>query len=378
MECGYYDRGECRSCTVIEVPYARQLARKQELVRELVDAHGAPRWLEPVASAERGFRNKAKMVVAGEVGSPTLGILDGAAGVDLRDCPLYPEPVTRALHTLAEFIGRVRLLPYDVAKRRGEIKHVIVTGNPEGRLMVRFVLRSTRQLPKIAENLDLLRELVPAADVVSVNIQPEHKAVLEGPEEILLSEQSELVMRLNGIDLRVRPRSFFQTNTAVTEQLYRQVAQWVDAVGPASVWDLYCGVGGFALHVAGPGREVVGTEISEEAVASARDTARAMGLPQDGPGSVRFLADDAAATPADLPGTPELAIVNPPRRGLDASLCAWLETSSVGHAVYSSCNATTLARDLARMPSLRPVEARLLDMFPHTGHYEVAVLLRRG
>ena len=76
MECGYYDRGECRSCTVIEVPYARQLARKQELVRELVDAHGAPRWLEPVASAERGFRNKAKMVVAGEVGAPTLGILD--------------------------------------------------------------------------------------------------------------------------------------------------------------------------------------------------------------------------------------------------------------------------------------------------------------
>lgn len=113
-------------------------------------------------------------------------------------------------------------------------------------------------------------------------------------------------------------------------------------------------------------------------MASARDTARAMGLPDEGPGSVRFLADDAAATPADLPGTPELAIVNPPRRGLEASLCAWLENSSVDHVVYSSCNATTLARDLGRMPSLRPVEARLLDMFPHTGHYEVAVLLRRG
>ncbi|WP_270259667.1 23S rRNA (uracil(747)-C(5))-methyltransferase RlmC [Kocuria marina] len=379
MECGYYDRDLCRSCTVIEVPYARQLARKQQLVRELVDAHGEPRWLEPVASAEAGFRNKAKMVVAGTVGAPTLGILGrGGRGIDLRDCPLYPEPVTRAIHALAEFIARVRLLPYDVAKRRGELKHLIVTGNPDGRLMVRFVLRSTGQLAKIQDNMDLLRELVPHADVVSVNIQPEHKAVIEGPEEILLSRQGELIMPVNGIDLRVRPRSFFQTNTRVTEQLYRQVADWVDAVDPASVWDLYCGVGGFALHVAAPTREVVGTEISAEAVASARDTARAMGLPDDGPGSVRFLADDAAATPADLPGTPELAIVNPPRRGLDASLCAWLENSSVGHVVYSSCNATTLARDLGRMPSLRPVEARLLDMFPHTGHYEVAVLLRRG
>jgi 23S rRNA (uracil747-C5)-methyltransferase len=29
------------------------------------------------------------------------------------------------------------------------------------------------------------------------------------------------------------------------------------------------------------------------------------------------------------------------------------------------------------MPSLRPVQARVLDMFPHTAHYEVMVLLAR-
>ena len=94
---------------------------------------------------------------------------------------------------------------------------------------------------------------------------------------------------LHGIDLRVRPRSFFQTNTAVTEQLYRQVAQWVDAVGPASVWDLYCGVGGFALHVAGPGREVVGTEISEEAVVHAQSLRIGVFYVKDGK---RVLYDD--------------------------------------------------------------------------------------
>lgn len=378
MECGYYSRGLCRSCTLIETPYARQLARKQELVRELVAHHGSPRWLEPVASEERGFRNKAKMVVAGTVGAPTLGILDEhGAGTDLRECPLYPEPITRALRALAEFIGRVRLLPYDVLKRRGEVKYVLVTGNPDGRLMVRFVLRSTRQLPKIRDNLQLLRRLVPHADVISVNIQPEHRAVIEGPEEIVLTERSELVMRVNHVALRLRPRSFFQTNTAVTERLYRQVGQWVERCAPATVWDLYCGVGGFALHVAAPGREVVGTEISRDAVASARKSAAALGYPASGPGSVRFLADDAARTPSELPGTPDLAVVNPPRRGLDDSLCAWLEDSGIRDVVYSSCNAKTLARDLGRMPSLEPVEARLLDMFPHTEHYEVAVLLRR-
>ena len=376
VDCGYYNKGLCRSCTVIEVPYALQVANKQRLVQELVSPHGDPQWLEPVTSRETGFRNKAKMVVAGSVGDPTLGILDQhGGGTDLRDCPLYPEPISVALDALAQFIARVRLLPYNVNKRRGEIKHVIVTGSPDGRLMVRFVLRSTQQLPKIRDNMSLLHELVPHADVVSVNIQPEHKAVLEGPEEIMLTEQTELVMTVNEIPLRVRPRSFFQTNTQVTAQLYQQVSEWVDRAAPRAVWDVYCGVGGFALHVASASREVTGTEISDDAVASARDTAAAMGLPESVPGSVRFIADDAAAVPSGP--APDLAIVNPPRRGLDAGLCDWLETSGVSTVVYSSCNAKTLARDLGRMPSLEPLEARLLDMFPHTGHYEVAVLLKR-
>jgi 23S rRNA (uracil747-C5)-methyltransferase len=46
--------------------------------------------------------------------------------------------------------------------------------------------------------------------------------------------------------------------------------------------------------------------------------------------------------------------------------------------VYSSCNAVTLARDLAALPSYRPVEARVFDMFPQTGHAETMVLLTRS
>ena len=73
-----------------------------------------------------------------------------------------------------------------------------------------------------------------------------------------------------------------------------------------------------------------------------------------------------------------MVIVNPPRRGIGADLAQWLEASGIEHVLYSSCNATTLAKDLAAMPSLRPVRARLLDMFPQTSHYEVLVLLERS
>ncbi len=45
--------------------------------------------------------------------------------------------------------------------------------------------------------------------------------------------------------------------------------------------------------------------------------------------------------------------------------------------LYSSCNATTLARDLAVMASFAPRRARVFDMFPHTDHFETLVLLER-
>ena len=208
--------------------------------------------------------------------------------------------------------------------------------------------------------------------MVTINVQPEHKAVLEGEREIVLTDASTLPMRLaTGVTLRLGPRSFFQTNTFVAEALYEQARTWVRRLDVRTIWDLYCGVGGFALHLAAPGREVVGVEVSADAIAAARATASELGV------AVDFVAADATAYALGSDAAPDLVVVNPPRRGIGPDLSGWLESSDVRHVVYSSCNAESLARDLALMPSLRPVEARVLDMFPHTTHYEVLVLLAR-
>lgn len=373
MQCHHYDAARCRSCTLIEQPYADQLAAKQERCRDLLAPAGRPEWLPPVASAESGFRNKAKLAVGGTVDAPTLGILDpGGAGVDLRDCGLYPASLQAALPVVAEFIGLARLVPYDVPARRGELKYVLVTQSPDDELMLRFVLRSTEALPRLRKHLPWLLAALPRAVVVSANLLPEHKAVLEGPEEVVLTERATLRMRVNDVDLHLRPQSFFQTNTDVAAALYRVGRDWVDAAAPTRVWDLYCGVGGFALHVARPGREVVGIETSAEAVASARQSGADLGLT-----GVRFETGDATAFALAAAEPPDLVVVNPPRRGIGSALAGWLEASGVRDVVYSSCNAASLARDLAAMPSLRPRRAQLLDMFPQTGHYEVVVALSR-
>lgn len=375
MHCSHYAAGRCRSCSLIEQLYAEQLAAKVAHCRGLLAAYDEVEWLSPVASAKAGFRNKAKMAVSGSYERPVLGIVDGRGqGVSLVDCPLYPSALRDCFAPLEAFIRLARIAPYDIAARRGELKHVLVTlAEHSGELMVRLVLRSQEPLGRIRKHLPELQAALPGLRVASVNLQPVHKAVLEGDQEIVLTEQASLTMRLNGIPLHLRPMSFFQTNTAVAAALYRQAREWVEELGPDSVWDLFCGVGGFALHVADGRRKVTGIELSTEAIASAEQSRNEIGLER-----VRFRALDAADFAVCNPEVPDLVIVNPPRRGIGPELCDFLDQSAaVRWVIYSSCNAETLARDLARMTSLRLRRARLLDMFPHTAHYEVITLLER-
>jgi 23S rRNA (uracil747-C5)-methyltransferase len=372
VQCSYFDAGLCRSCGWMGRAYDEQLAAKQWHCQELLADH-APHWLSPVASPEAAFRNKAKMVVAGTVDAPTLGILDAAGrGVDLQGCGLYPAGLQAVFPAVARFVTRAAIAPYDVPGRRGELKHALVTQAADGALMLRFVLRSQESVARIRKHLPSLQAELPRLEVVSANVLPEHKAVLEGDLEIPLTDRQSLRMDVDGVALHLRPRSFFQTNTAVTAALYGQVRDWVARSGAQTVWDLYCGVGGFALHVGAP--HVVGVETSEEAVASARLTASELGHPD-----ARFVAADATAwaLATDPTDRPDVVVVNPPRRGIGADLARWLQDSAVPRVVYSSCNAVSLAADLAVMPSFVVREARVFDMFPQTTHYEVAVLLER-
>ena len=379
VQCDYYDAGACRSCTLMGTPYAGQLADKQTRAARSLEAHvPASAWHAPQANREAGFRNKAKLAVGGRRGAPTVGILDGdGRGVDLRRCGLYEPGLAEAVLALPDLLGEAGLTPYDVPGRQGELKHVLMTHSPDGELMVRLVLRSPGQRRRVLELLPELRSRLPGTRVVSVNLQPEHKAVLEGPDEEVLTAESTLPMRIDDLTLHLRPRSFFQTSTPMATALYRQARTWIEESSPRVLWDLFCGVGGFALHAAGPGREVLGVEASADAVASARLGAAAL----TGPGPVRFEVGDATAylSPSRRPtgeAPPDLVVVNPPRRGIGA-LAADLEAARVPRVLYSSCNATSLARDLALMPGYRVGRARLFDMFPQTAHAEVLVELER-
>lgn len=377
MRCHYFDAGLCRSCSLLETPYADQLAGKQHDAQALLEPWQTLSWLPPIASADEAFRNKAKLVVGGSSQQPTLGILDRQGqGIDLTDCQLYLPAISRAIPVLADLIRRADLTPYSVPRRRGELKNILVTASDSGELMVRFVLRSKKLIVALKRELPWLHDQLPQLAVVSVNLLREHVALVEGDEEIILTERTTLPMQVNDMTLHLRPQSFFQTNTSIAAALYRQAQAWVSEAAPASLWDLYCGVGGFALHAAEvmpEGAAVTGIEISAEAIASAQRTVTERGL-----AGLHFIAQDASDYATGSGQVPEMLIVNPPRRGLGSQLSAWIEGSGIDQVIYSSCNLRSLVKDLEKMPSMEPVQGQVMDMFPHSSHYETIMLLKRS
>ncbi|WP_145490492.1 23S rRNA (uracil(747)-C(5))-methyltransferase RlmC [Yersinia rohdei] len=375
MHCAQYTAGSCRSCQWLDKPYPQQLADKQHHLESLLSGHGVTQWLDPVFGRENAFRNKAKMVVSGSVERPLLGMLhrDGSA-VDLCACPLYPASFAPVFAVLKTFIARAGLIPYNVARKRGELKFLLLTESTSGgELMLRFVLRSETKLAQLRAALPWLQQQLPQLAVISANIQPVHMAILEGEQEIALTEQQSLLEWFNQVPLFIRPQSFFQTNPQVAAALYATARQWVRTLNIDSMWDLFCGVGGFGLHCADTQTQLTGIEISAEAIMCAQQSAKKLGLK-----NVTFAALDSTHFATAETQVPQLVLVNPPRRGIGAQLCEYLSQMAPEFILYSSCNAETMAKDINLLAEYRIERVQLFDMFPHTSHYEVLTLLIKG
>ncbi|EMI5491980.1 23S rRNA (uracil(747)-C(5))-methyltransferase RlmC [Providencia stuartii] len=374
MYCEKYQVGECHSCQWLEFSVEQQLQLKQENLSALLPSLSASVFHPAVASPQQGFRNKAKMVVSGSVEKPIFGIINSSGQpVSLTECPLYTSGFLAVFDVLKPFIARAGLTPYNIERQRGELKYLLLTQSQHtGQFMLRFVLRSEKKVEQLKNALPWLQQQLPQLVVVTANIQPVHMAILEGEQEIFFTAQQTLREEFNQVPLFIRPKSFFQTNPIVAAKLYQTAREWVRALNITSLWDLFCGVGGFGLHCAETHTKLTGIEISAPAIASATQSASELGLQ-----NVEFQALDSTKFATNKGDIPQLVLINPPRRGIGESLCEYLSTMQPDYILYSSCNAQTMAKDIERLAGYQVVKVQLFDMFPHTAHYEVLTLLMR-
>jgi 23S rRNA (uracil1939-C5)-methyltransferase len=185
---------------------------------------------------------------------------------------------------------------------------------------------------------------------------------------------------LAGETFRIRPSSFFQTNTAQAEKMARMVLDGLLASGEQpenrrlTIVDAYCGVGTFALLLARRAGRVIAIEESASAIKDAQWNLRDVNNVEILKGKVEDLLPELAAGVDGL-------VIDPPRAGCQPVVLDALIRHPVARIVYVSCDPATLARDLNILCRLHPTyrlrSVQPLDMFPQTAHIECVAVLER-
>lgn len=377
--CPYFTAATCNSCAILGVPSGSRIATKEAQVLATLRNHDiTAERTEPIRTPKSpwGSRCKTKVSVTGTLEAPSLGIVRSDLSTqDLSECPLTPLKVQHLLSTLKEIIREANLTPYDIKERTGELKYVIITHNhdtTEG--IVRFILRSSEAIPRIAKIVGAIQARHSWVTVVSCNVQPIPAAILEGPDETILTERTTMEVLYNDITLSFQPQSFIQVTHEIAAALYHRAATYVRENSFSHALDLFCGVGGFSLSIASSVRKITGVEVSPSAIESAQRSSAHLNVSH-----AHFIADDVEQF-LKRPSLDEtdLVIVNPPRRGLSTAIRQELVKLAPSSIIYSSCDPQTFARDLQDLLSAYTLKVFApFDMFPLTDHCEVLGILEK-
>ena len=181
--------------------------------------------------------------------------------------------------------------------------------------------------------------------------------------------------KMENLNFRISPKSFYQTNSAQAYKLYSVVRNFAALSGTETVYDLYTGTGTIALFLSGKASKVVGIEYVEDAIEDAEINAA-----QNNISNATFYAGDMKEVLNERfiasNGSPDVIVLDPPRSGIDPQVANVLLATAAPRMVYVSCNPATQARDLAVLSAKYDItKVQPVDMFPHTQHVENVVAL---
>jgi len=409
----------CAGCPQIPVPYEAQLAAKRVEFAAALAPLGVEASLVHATIPSpliRGYRNQARLVFRkmSRGGHLHIGLgmyLPGTHRVvHIPNCPIQPERLNAIAASVVRIAEELNLSVYDEREATGVLrylalrcdrarKHVLMTlivGNDNGEPL-RVLART-------------VHERYPEVVGAMLHVNARHSNVLFAGVDAWTIGAARLEDEIGRFRVLVSPRSFLQVNHGQAEWIYARLEERLTegpavALAPAAaapaptapavatdsaepapsvreiVLDLYCGVGSIALHLARPGRLVIGVEESEEAVEDARRAAHMNAV-----AGVKFVVarvEDFLREPerfgVDLGAAPvRAAVLNPPRAGCRPGVMEALAELSPADVAYVSCRPFSLVRDLELLAGRYAVtEATPVDMIPLTPHIESLVFLQR-
>jgi len=369
----------CGGCDFWHMDYEEETRLKADRVRQALNRIGGEALEEvPILSAPtcHGYRNKAQYPVSSKKGRAFAGFFRAGTHqvVENQRCLILPEETDTVKKLVIDYVNHYRISAYDEETHKGLLRHIYVRrGAVSGQVLVCLVVNG-RKLPH-AEDLIKRLQAVPGFTtlVLSVNTRPGN-AVL-GDEFITLHGPGYIEDTLCGLQFRLSPRSFYQVNHHQAQRLYEAAIAQAGITKDDLVLDLYCGVGTITLAMAKAAGKVIGVEVIQQAVRDAEDNARRNGID-----NAEFFCGDAGKAALELEAKgirPDVVVVDPPRKGLNADTIEALHRMSPRRIVYVSCDPATLARDVALLKErgYRLQSAQAADLFPRCAHVESIVCL---
>jgi 23S rRNA (uracil1939-C5)-methyltransferase len=385
--------GRCGGCIWQHLAYPAQLELKKSRVRVAVSdigtlgGGGVPITDVRASPSPLGYRNKGKYVVGQSGGHVVLGAYAPRSHhvIDTLGCRVVAPVIDEVATWVRGAVESAGILVYDESNRSGELRYVVVR-EAAGDVMVALIVTSTAPRSKLETVANALSKHPAVRGLVAiVNDRRDGAIVPSGVSAQVLFGHGHLVEELAGVKVAVGAGEFVQVNRAQAHAMYARATELVvegraditPALDGVRVVDLFAGLGGFGLHLARAGAEVVAVEIDREAVAGLRRAAERAGL------RLTPVAADASEVSAEIRaqlGRPDVVVVNPPRKGLGEATRGLLVDLAAPTIIYVSCGPESLHRDLIalRDHGWKPDHVEPFDLMPGTPQVETLVRLRRA
>lgn len=292
----------------------------------------------------------------------------------INKCHLQNDEINDIRNFIYDFTLKNGAKAFNLKYKTGFLRNLIFRTNSKGQIMLIIVFASP---PGVFQaNLCMaLKESFTNLTSILYGVNKKKEDLLEDIKLHVFKGEDFLTETILGVDFKFSAKSFFQSNREVCEVLVNKVLQFGDFKNNMVVYDLYSGIGTFAINVAKISLQVVCIESSKYSVYDAIDNAKINGIE-----NIKFvkgaveekLNEDFVAENS----LPDCIIVDPTRVGLKEIVCNKLIEISCRKIIYVSCNVATFARDLLILKEKYVLkDIAIFDMFPQTTHVELVALL---
>lgn len=365
----------CGACPLMIARYPAQLEYKQDLLKQSLIKYAQidPRKVARVKASEDvfGYRNQFKLPCAMEEGRLVSGLFMPNSNyfIDVKKCWIHEDGLERVRMDIMHVLNTHDCVSYNPHDKKG-IRNLVVRGF-DNRYQCTIVTGNEELDERLISDLMRIKGLTSLwQSIHTIKKTPE----VFGNKMMHLAGETSLAMELDGLKLRISPRSFFQLNSKQAVQLYRTIASMVKENNELIV-EAYSGIGAISLYLKDKAKEIIGIESIKDAVVNANQNAALNGCEH-----VSFLCDDAAnkLTYLSKKRSIDVLVVDPPRSGLDDAMLECILRSKIKNIIYVSCNPATLGKNLAVLCSRYNVDRiQPIDIFPHTPHVETVALLSK-